>query len=91
IGCSLLIGLAVFTTSNSISEINNDIAFADSGISEKKYTQPAKNKKAVTSFFEIFTDQTSSTFNTPDLEIKNTLGLGGYDRVIQNGTTTFLR
>lgn len=89
IGCFLLIGLAVFTTSNSISEINNDIAFADSGISEKKFTQPAKNKKAVTSFFEIFTDQESNSVDDPDLNIEN-VG-GGYKTEAQNGIKTFLR
>jgi len=89
IGCFLLIGLAVFTTSNSISEINNDIAFADSGISEKKSTQPAKNKKAVTSFFEIFTDQESNSVDDPDLNIEN-VG-GGYKTEAQNGIKTFLR
>ncbi|MBZ9652971.1 PKD-like domain-containing protein [Psychroflexus montanilacus] len=90
IGCSLVIGLAVFITFDNNYETEHDIAFANTELQQNQ--KPSVKKQKVNSFFEILTDQESNAFLPPDLDITNPLGgAGGYGVEDQNGFKTFLR
>ncbi|MFO7745207.1 MAG: hypothetical protein R6V36_07475, partial [Psychroflexus sp.] len=89
IGCSLLVGIAVYNNSNNNSVSDIEIAVANTDL---RSSESAVKREIPNSFFKIFTDQTSTAFNTPDLDINNSLGgFGGYGIEFQNGIKTFLR
>ncbi|WP_019039321.1 PKD-like domain-containing protein [Psychroflexus tropicus] len=86
IGCSLIVGLVVFTIPDTSSDAENDMAIANTDLQQNQ--KPSHAKESINSFFEIFSDQ-SKALPPPDLEINN-VG-GGYSTDIQNGVKTFLR
>ncbi|MBZ9779089.1 gliding motility-associated C-terminal domain-containing protein [Psychroflexus sp. CAK8W] len=89
IGCSLLVGIAVYNFSDSNSISDTEMASANTELRKGK---SEKREDVPKSFFEIFTDQPKSAFAPPELDITNTLGgFSGYGVDFQNGTKTFLR
>jgi len=87
IGCSLIIGLVVFTASDSNSEPKLDIAFANTNL--QQIQKSSQDKASYNTFFEIYADQSNTVQSLPDLDISNTGTL--YRTEIQGGIKTFLR
>ncbi|SDG75267.1 PKD-like domain-containing protein [Psychroflexus sediminis] len=88
-GCLLIAGFVSINPAKKVVNSIDEYAFLDT--KKEAVEKPTQQIKAVNSFFEIFTDQTSTAFNTPDLEMNNVLGAGGYNIEVQNGIKTFLR
>lgn len=89
IGCSLVLGLAVF----NLNPKEESIAQESELIAEAKVDNlnNFKSGQSVESFFKSFTNQALNSPPTSELDINNILGSGGYDVEIQSGIKTFLR
>lgn len=89
IGCSLVLGLAVF----NLNPKEESIAQESELKAEAKVDNlnNFKSGQSVESFFKSFTNQALNSPPTSELDINNILGSGGYDVEIQSGIKTFLR
>jgi hypothetical protein len=89
VGCSLILGLAIFSLNPKEESSTQESEL----ITEAKLDNLNNFKlgKSVESFFKSFTNQALNPPPTPELDIYNILGSGGYNVEIQDGIKTFLR
>ena len=89
VGCSLILGLAIFSLNpKEESSTQESELIAEAQVNNSDHF---KSGKSVESFFKSFTNQALNPPPTPELDINNILGSGGYDVEIQGGIKTFLR